>query len=124
MSSRTPRYALHRRVMFCSALSPLYRLLTRLPDERMLEPTFYNRPPSCQDYERLAPIMLHRGELPTDVDFLEWFDALPLEMQREVVAELRRQCRVLGLAVVPTHADFAQPVLHLPPRFDPVSSFN
>lgn len=66
--------------------------------------------------------MPHRRDVP-DVDFLAWFDALPLDMQRTVYAEIRRECEALGLDV-PAQPDLMQPALHFPPRQNPLASLN
>lgn len=55
-------------------------------------------------------------DVPTETDFLAWYDTLSLEMQREVYAEICRQYEALGFSVIPIEADFAQAAFHLYPR--------
>lgn len=65
--------------------------------------------------------MPQRGDVP-DVEFLAWFDGLPLDVQRAVYAEVCRECAVLG--IVPAQPDLAQTPLHFPPRGRPFLSLN
>lgn len=57
--------------------------------------------------------MPHRGNAPTNTNFIAWFDALPVEARQEIYAETCSRFAALGLCVTQTKAYFSQAALEL-----------